>query len=281
MVYIVTLSRPLIGCTALSSGRFQDWGVLICSRPGPYLDDFVGRIKRAEGPLYRQVKRLARAAVSPRVMRLPRFLCPPLRLLYELHFGAIMGWHSFWNLCYYYPLFRARCDSVGRNVSIDRMPFVTGPVRISIGNDVWIGGNIEIASGRILGTPQLTIQDHAEINWNSRLIVNREVIIEEYARISWNCSISDSDGHPRQADLRAQNAPISPRDIRPVRICRHAWIGNGSYIMKGVTIGEGAVVGVSSVVISDVPPYSLALGNPAEVVIRNYGRPTKGNFAEG
>jgi acetyltransferase-like isoleucine patch superfamily enzyme len=113
------------------------------------------------------------------------------------------------------------------------------------------------------------------MNWNASIVVNREIIIEEYVRISWNCSISDSDGHPRQADLRAQNAPVSPRDIRPVRICKYAWIGNGSYIMKGVTIGEGAVIAANSLVISDVPPYSLALGNPAEVVIRNYGRPTK------
>jgi acetyltransferase-like isoleucine patch superfamily enzyme len=63
-------------------------------------------------------------------------------------------------------------------------------------------------------------------------------------------------------------------DIRPVRICKHAWIGNGCYIMKGVTIGEGAVIGVNSVVTSDIPPYSLAMGNPAEVLLRNFGLPT-------
>ena len=45
--------------------------------------------------------------------------------------------------------------------------------------------------------------------------------------------------------------------------------------MKGVTIGEGAVIGANSVVISDVPPYCLAVGNPAEVYFRNYGRPSK------
>jgi acetyltransferase-like isoleucine patch superfamily enzyme len=101
------------------------------------------------------------------------------------------------------------------------------------------------------------------------------VIIEEDVRISFGCRISDTDGHPRQADLRAQNAPVDLRDIRPVRICRYAWIGNGSHIMKGVTIGEGAVIGANSVVISDVPPYCLAMGNPAEVYFRNYGRPSK------
>ena len=77
------------------------------------------------------------------------------------------------------------------------MPFVTGPVQIHIGNDVWMGGNISIASGRIMDAPQLIIRDHSQLNWNATIVVNREVIIEEYVRISWNCSISDSDGHPR------------------------------------------------------------------------------------
>jgi serine acetyltransferase len=44
--------------------------------------------------------------------------------------------------------------------------------------------------------------------------------------------------------------------------------------MKGVTIGEGAIVGANSVVISNIPPYSLAMGNPAEVLFRNFGLPT-------
>ena len=213
--------------------------------------------------------------MAPSVPRLPKFLRPPLRFLYEMHFVAIMAWHLFWNLVYRYPLFQARCTSIGRNVSIDRMPFVTGPVQIQIGDNVCLGGNISIASGRNLESPQLIIHDHAQVSWGVRIAVNREVIIEEYVRISWNCSISDSDGHPRQADLRAKDVAMSPRDIRPVRICKYAWIGNGSYILKGVTVGEGAVVGANSVVISDVPPYSLALGNPAEVVMRNYGKPSK------
>jgi serine acetyltransferase len=46
------------------------------------------------------------------------------------------------------------------------------------------------------------------------------------------------------------------------------------YVMKGVTIGEGAIIAANSVVMTNVPPYSLAVGNPAEVMFRNYGRPS-------
>ncbi|MBV9675551.1 MAG: hypothetical protein JO185_04410, partial [Acidobacteriaceae bacterium] len=43
----------------------------------------------------------------------------------------------------------------------------------------------------------------------------------------------------------------------------------GSFVMKGVTVGEGAIVGSNSVVINDVPPFSVVLGNPARVVIKD------------
>jgi len=44
--------------------------------------------------------------------------------------------------------------------------------------------------------------------------------------------------------------------------------------MKGVTIGEGAVIGCNSVVMSDIPPFALALGNPARILVQDFGRPS-------
>ncbi|MGD0500279.1 MAG: acyltransferase [Bryobacteraceae bacterium] len=118
------------------------------------------------------------------------------------------------------------------------------------------------------------MKDRSGLGWNCTIVVNREVVLEEDVKVSWGCRISDSDGHPREADRRAAGEPPDAKDVLPVRICRHAWIGNGACIMKGVTIGEGAIVGVNSVVISNIPAYSLAMGNPAEVILRNVGLPT-------
>ncbi len=52
----------------------------------------------------------------------------------------------------------------------------------------------------------------------------------------------------------------------PITIKDKAWIGFNSIILKGVTIGEGAVVAAGSVVTQDVPDYAVVGGNPAKII---------------
>jgi acetyltransferase-like isoleucine patch superfamily enzyme len=52
----------------------------------------------------------------------------------------------------------------------------------------------------------------------------------------------------------------------PVVIENDAWIGCMSIVLKGITIGEGAIVGAGSVVTKPIPPYSIVAGNPAQIV---------------
>lgn len=54
--------------------------------------------------------------------------------------------------------------------------------------------------------------------------------------------------------------------LAPVVIGDFVWCGANVTIMPGVTIGEGAVIGGASVVVKDIPPYGVAVGNPARVV---------------
>jgi acetyltransferase-like isoleucine patch superfamily enzyme len=53
---------------------------------------------------------------------------------------------------------------------------------------------------------------------------------------------------------------------RPVRIGDNVWIGFDAVILPGVTIGQGSIVGARSVVAEDVPPFTVAAGNPARVI---------------
>lgn len=245
----------------------------------PAFNRLIRRIARAESPFTRFLKRVIQKIIYPTVPVLPRFFKAPLRLVYELHYLTITGFRSVLILFYYNPLFQSRCASFGRQVSIDGMVFVTGPVDIHVGDRVKFGGKVSIFSGRLFEHPQLVMKNGSGVGWGTTIAVNKEVILEEDVIVSYNCNISDTDGHPREADLRAAGQPPKLSDIRPVHIGRRAWIGNGSYVMKGVTIGEGAIIGANSVVVSNIPAYSLAMGNPAEVLFRKYGKPSKAETA--
>jgi acetyltransferase-like isoleucine patch superfamily enzyme len=78
-----------------------------------------------------------------------------------------------------------------------------------------------------------------------------------------NCFIS-GESHQYQdvtTDFRRQGF-----DIKPVAIGEGVFIGSNCVIVLGVTIGKKSVIGAGSVVTKDVPPFSLAVGNPAKVV---------------
>ncbi len=230
------------------------------------------KVRRGDTPFYRAIKGFAQA-VREANLPVPRVLLPFFGLLYRLHFGMYGLIQRMITFLYREPLFRGRCESAGRRLRLERMPEVEGHARIYLGDDVTFTGKAGIYSGRFTDNPVLIIKDRSRIGHNTILSVNKEVIIEEDVIIGNNCVVADNDGHPRAADLRAQNAPLAERDIRPVRICRHAWIGRGAQIMKGVTVGEGAIVSAYSVVVTNIPPYCLAMGNPAEVIMRGVGKP--------
>jgi carbonic anhydrase/acetyltransferase-like protein (isoleucine patch superfamily) len=237
--------------------------------------EFRAKVKAGKGP-YAVLRRVAKFILSPTAPRVPSFAKPFFRMLYGLRWMVVVAGRLLLTFFVRQPLFQSRCKVVGRNLVLTGpMPFVTGPVEIELGEDVVFGGKVCILSGGPVAKPRLVMKDRSGIGWGSVISIGMEVIIEEDVIISYDCRISDTDGHRREADLRAEHVPPRTEDIRPVRICRHAWIGNGTHIMKGVTIGEGAVIGANSVVITDIPPYALALGNPAEVYFRNYGKQTK------
>ena len=48
------------------------------------------------------------------------------------------------------------------------------------------------------------------------------------------------------------------------------WIGQNATILPGVHIGDGAIIGANSVVGSDIPPYSIAVGNPARIIRQRF-----------
>ncbi|NEU14578.1 acyltransferase [Methylobacterium sp. BTF04] len=62
------------------------------------------------------------------------------------------------------------------------------------------------------------------------------------------------------------NSPSFHAIAKPVALMDHCWIGARAIILPGVTVGEGSVVAAGSVVVKDVPPYTIVGGNPAKII---------------
>ena len=120
--------------------------------------------------------------------------------------------------------------SIGEYCYIGEQSKIWSALKISIGDRVLISHNVNIFDS--LTHPISAAKRH-----------------EQYVNII-------TEGHPRRIDL----------DEAPVLIGDDAWIGCQSIILRGVTIGEGAIVGAGSVVSGDVPPYTIVAGNPARIV---------------
>jgi acetyltransferase-like isoleucine patch superfamily enzyme len=223
------------------------------------------KIKRAETPFYAGLKQTAQSVIR---FDLP-FWRPWGLLMRAIHVClnfTIQCFRKVRAVVYYSPIFKSYCVSCGRNLYLELVPSITGPVKISVGDDVYISGDLQIAGGHVYDAPQVRIGDRVFLGHRVSLRVNQQIVIEEGVLIAQGCYITDSDEHPLDSNLRSQGFPPAPADIKSVRICRNAWIGRGACILKGVTVGEGAIVGAGAVVAKDVPPFSIAVGNPARVL---------------
>ena len=98
------------------------------------------------------------------------------------------------------------------------------------------------------------------VNREVKIVCNKKVSIGDGCIIAMGTVIRDNDGGSHRL--------MSPGycNAKPVRIGNHVWIGENSMVLKGVAIGDGAVVAASSVVTRDVPPRCLVAGAPAKVV---------------
>lgn len=94
--------------------------------------------------------------------------------------------------------------------------------------------------------------------------MRKKITIGDGATIARGVKIYDGDAH-KIIDKNG-NVLNPPKEIT---IGKHVWIGVNSVILKGVTIGDGAIIGAGSVVTRDVPAYAMVAGNPAVVIKEN------------
>jgi acetyltransferase-like isoleucine patch superfamily enzyme len=226
------------------------------------------RMRQRRSPVFLVIKRVVQA-MRNFCLPLPDFLRPVLRLGFYAQQGTLNTIRWLLAVFIYEPLFRGRCSAAGKRLRIHRMPFVVGPTAIHIGDDVKFYGKVDIASGYVCENPKLVIRDRVTLGHNTLFVVNKLVELEDDVNVGGGARFMDTDAHPRELTARIADLPPGEDEVKPVRICRGAWIGQNACILKGVTIGEGAIVSINSVVVADVPPHTVVMGNPARVVVKN------------
>ena len=95
-------------------------------------------------------------------------------------------------------------------------------------------------------------------NSNIKIRCTKKIEIGYNVAISHDVTIMDSDAH----DI-LKEAYVS---TKPVKIGNHVWIGSRAIILKGVNIGDGAIIAAGTVVTRDVPEKALVAGNPGRII---------------
>lgn len=135
-------------------------------------------------------------------------------------------------------IFKFVFKKIGRNCLLDYRTYFRYPSRISLGNNVTINRDCAL--------------------YASYMVANVEIRIGNNVALSPHVRIFTASHDYSTLGLDDTAASVIIED--------YAWIGGGATILPGVIIGEGAVIGAGAVVTKNVPPYSVAIGNPARVI---------------
>jgi acetyltransferase-like isoleucine patch superfamily enzyme len=183
-----------------------------------------------------------------------------------------IGWHTLLSRMI---LRLAKC-AVGEGLVVDGPLFLRmrepGSITLGVGVAIrsrFAGNLIGMTGPSVLDTSgggTIVVGDYTGMS--SIVISSRaEVRIGRYAKFGPNVRIFDTNFHSldwakRQTFLDDQADTTSS----PVRIGDDVFVGTNAMILKGVTIGDRAIIGAGSVVTKDVPADSIAAGNPAVVI---------------
>lgn len=158
-----------------------------------------------------------------------------------------------------------RVHNYGKLILGNKVLLNSGPDRNYVGGDrrisFWVGKNA-----------QLIIKDKVGIS-GTTIVAMKSIIIHEGTFIGGGCDIYDNDFHSiHAADRQNRCGKIN---CAQVEIGPLAFVGGHTIILKGVMIGEGAVIGAGSLVAHDIPAHEIWAGRPA-CFIRKLDSPTGG-----
>jgi acetyltransferase-like isoleucine patch superfamily enzyme len=154
-----------------------------------------------------------------------------------------------------------RKAELGKRVRVWGRPAVSNYGQMRIADSVRLVSTIattELVAG---SDGLLDIGQSAFINYGCSISATRLVRIGARCNIGTGVIIMDSDFHRIEPERRTE----SP-EPRPIVLEENVWLGARVIVLGGVTIGAGSVIGAGSIVTRDIPPRSVAVGQPAKVV---------------
>jgi acetyltransferase-like isoleucine patch superfamily enzyme len=190
-----------------------------------------------------------------------------------LHGGPLtllrfMARHRMLNAKYARLLMRlVRRRLANRRLHSDGIAFIGPGVALQIGR----GGRIELGRWSWLGHGTKVRCHEGLVSIGAKTVLGQECTISAYQHVSIGreCVIADRvmlidfDHGMVEVDRPIRLQGIYKRDVR---VGNNVWIGYGACILRGVTIGDNAVIGTSAVVTKDVPANAVVAGIPARVL---------------
>jgi acetyltransferase-like isoleucine patch superfamily enzyme len=162
---------------------------------------------------------------------------------------------------------RRYLNPVGRRLVLDGMVFLGPDVKLQVGRHArirfgrwtWIGDGTKIRC------------HEGEVRIGDKTVLGQECTISAYQHVSIGeqCILADRvmliDFDHNVADVER---PIRVQGIykQDVRVGSNVWIGYGAQILRGVTVGDNAIIGASAVVTRDVPANAVVAGVPARII---------------
>ncbi|PIE33985.1 MAG: sugar acetyltransferase [Ilumatobacter coccineus] len=142
---------------------------------------------------------------------------------------------------------------------------------IRIGSGTMIGSHVALSAGMVPGQtcvtdPVVSIGDRCLIGRGSGIVGHLSITIGDDVWTGHHVYITDQN-HGYDDPDRPISQQVQPE--RPVSIGDGSWLGHGTVVLPGATIGRHVVIGANSVVTGDIPDFSVAVGAPARVIQRH------------
>ena len=130
-----------------------------------------------------------------------------------------------------------------------------------VGEYTWLNVN-----GRINNFKHITIGNYCYIGRGNLLSSSKKIVIGDYVMTSNGCKFLGSN-HKYDDPMRPYIATGTTNDDT-LKVGVNTWIGADSIVLGSVEIGHGTIIGAGSLVTKNIPPFSIAVGNPCRVIKR-------------